>query len=165
MARFYAGIGSRETPFVVCTRMSSIANWLKGEGYTLRTGDAEGADAAFWQGAGQIGQMFKPWPKQPGGYEPVNRSWGVEIAKKYHPAWDRLTHGGKALMGRNTFQVLGPTEHGPVSQFVVCWTKDGKASGGTGQAIRIAAAYHIKVFNLHDPDAEASLRQYMDRIR
>jgi hypothetical protein len=73
----------------------------------------------------------------------------LAIAEHYHPAWHRLDQGGRLLMGRNSYQVLGPTLDTPVS-FVVCWTSDGKASGGTGQALRIAADYGVPVFNLHD---------------
>ena len=36
----------------------------------------------------------------------------------------------------------------PPSNFVVCYTPDGKASGGTGQAIRIAEYYNIPIYNL-----------------
>ncbi|GAG46694.1 unnamed protein product, partial [marine sediment metagenome] len=32
--------------------------------------------------------------------------------------------------------------------FIICWTPGGREVGGTAQAIRIAKANHIKVFNL-----------------
>ncbi|NMA16004.1 MAG: hypothetical protein GX935_02005, partial [Erysipelotrichia bacterium] len=31
--------------------------------------------------------------------------------------------------------------------FIICWTKNGSGSGGTGQAIRIAKAYDIPIFD------------------
>ncbi len=56
-------------------------------------------------------------------------------------------------MARNCYQVLGEDLSTPVD-FVVCWTPDGAESetsrktGGTGQAIRIAADLGIRVYNL-----------------
>ena len=38
------------------------------------------------------------------------------------------------------------------SDFVICWTKDGKDTGGTGQAMRIATYYWIPVYNLFYPE-------------
>jgi hypothetical protein len=45
--------------------------------------------------------------------------------------------------------VLGADLASP-SRFVIAWTEDGEAVGGTGQAIRIARAHDIPVLNLHD---------------
>lgn len=50
-------------------------------------------------------------------------------------------------MSRNSYQVLEKDLNTPV-EFVLCWTKDGKASGGTGQAMRIAKDKNIPIFNL-----------------
>ena len=46
--------------------------------------------------------------------------------------------------------MLGPKLDAP-SDFVLCWTEDGEASGGTGQAMRIAAAHGVPVYNLQRP--------------
>lgn len=49
--------------------------------------------------------------------------------------------------------------------FVLCWTPDGSLdgtgsdTGGTGQALRIAAAYDVPVFNLQRPDHRARVEQ------
>lgn len=71
------------------------------------------------------------------------------LAAQFHGNWDRLSSGPKSLHTRNMGQVLGPNLDTP-SRFLVCYTVDGKASGGTGQAIRTADAYGIPVLNLHD---------------
>lgn len=146
----YAGIGSRETPEDVCAQMSLLAGELSSLGYVLRSGAAPGADRAFESGCTGPKQIFVPWPgfgqtDQPC-TEPPAAAW--DVARQFHPAWDRLSPAAKKLMARNSCQVLGPDMNDP-SEFVVCWTRDGKASGGTGQAIRIARAYGIPVFNLH----------------
>jgi len=69
-----------------------------------------------------------------------------EIAEKYHPYWHNLSDGAKKLQARNSHQVLGADLNTP-SDFIICWTKNGKGSGGTGQALRIAKAYDIPVFD------------------
>jgi hypothetical protein len=33
------------------------------------------------------------------------------------------------------------------SKFIICWTKNGKGQGGTGQALRIAKEYGIPIFD------------------
>ena len=50
----YAGIGSRETPIEVQSKMSKVAKMLEDKGYTLRSGGADGADFAFEKGLGKI---------------------------------------------------------------------------------------------------------------
>ena len=54
-------------------------------------------------------------------------------------------------MARNCHQVLGQDLKTPVD-FIVCWTKDGGESGGTGQALRIARDLNIPVYNLYFED-------------
>ena len=83
-----------------------------------------------------------------------------EMASKYHPNWHALSKAGKLLMSRNCYQVLGEDLKTPV-EFIVCYTSDGKASGGTGQALRIAKDLNIPVFNLHDKNAEQKLRTHL----
>jgi hypothetical protein len=47
----YAGIGSRETPKTICKMMELIAFGLGRQGFTCRTGGADGADRAFLKGS------------------------------------------------------------------------------------------------------------------
>jgi hypothetical protein len=51
------------------------------------------------------------------------------------------------MHGRNAQIVLGDDLKTPVD-FVVCWTPDGKLTGGTAMALRIAFDYDIPIFNL-----------------
>lgn len=46
----YTGVGARATPRPVCERMTSLASTLERLGYVLRSGAADGADAAFESG-------------------------------------------------------------------------------------------------------------------
>jgi hypothetical protein len=149
----YAGVGARATPYRVCQRMTAIAVRLQARGYTLRSGGAVGADQAFEAGAGEAKEIFRP--------EDATEE-AMAIAASVHPAWDRCSPIAKRLHGRNAFQVLGRTLDDP-SDFVVCWTADGTAIGGTATAIRIAELHGIPVFNLHDPAAIDRLAQIVQR--
>jgi hypothetical protein len=63
-------------------------------------------------------------------------------------------------MSRNSYQVLGDTLSNP-SSFLVCWTSDGKMSGGTAQAMRIAHDHGVKIYNLyHEKDLTAMCNDF-----
>lgn len=159
MTQFYAGIGSRRTPEDVLVLMEMAARRLARLGYILRSGAAGGADAAFEQGAGSAVEIFLPWPRFNGHSSPLNRPspQALEMASRFHPAWDRVSRGGRLLHARNCYQVLGHTLEDPV-QFVLCW-HDG--SGGTLQAVRIAESRGIPVFNLRDPETRAHIEEFV----
>jgi hypothetical protein len=55
-------------------------------------------------------------------------------------------------MSRNVHQVFGPTQTSALSDCVICWTKRARGGGGTGQAIRIANAFDIPVYDLADDE-------------
>lgn len=155
----YAGIGSRNTPEEVLLQMSSIAEQLAPK-WTLRSGHAAGADNAFEMGAmsgdGAM-EVFIPWfgfngaPfDHPDYIRPKPTQGLADFAAQYHPAWSRCSDAAKLMHMRNACQILG--EHGDAPcNLVICWTPKGLGSGGTGQAIRIAQAHNIPVFDLGTP--------------
>lgn len=158
--KYYAGIGSRETPREVCMYMTAIAKQLAKLGYTCNSGGADGADSAFERGAVINRQIFLPWDgfngKSVEGLNKLHNTWkysvppfNEELVRKYHPKPSALSDAGWKFMSRNSYQVLGEDLDTPVN-FVLCWTKDGKASGGTGQALRIAKDHGIPIFNFYD---------------
>lgn len=156
--KYYAGIGSRETPPTVLGLMVRIAKQLDDRGFVLRSGGAGGADQAFAAGAINT-EIFLPWNGFNGAHGIIGVSEaGLAMAAKYHPAWSRLSQGAQKLMARNCAQVLGKGLQAP-SAFVVCWTPDGAEArttiktGGTGQAIRIAIDHGIPVINLKNAGA------------
>jgi hypothetical protein len=151
----YAGIGSRETPEDIQRWMFDIAQQLA-ENWVLRSGYADGADMAFFEGAHRVGgrmEMFIPWPgfnKAPNDSRfivPEITPDLLELARKHHPAWERCSPGAQRLHARNGCQILGLDLWTPVDM-VVCWTKGGLGGGGTGQALRIARSYGIPIFDL-----------------
>lgn len=150
MPRYYSGIGSRETPPEVCTFFTTVASYLCTKGYILRSGGAPGADSAFEAGVSDpaMKQIYLPWRgfnHNPSSlYRLSNEAY--QIAERYHPAWKKLSSGARKLHARNVYQIFGTADM-PVS-FVICWTKNGKDAGGTGEAIRIATDHQIPIFNV-----------------
>jgi len=147
--KYYTGIGSRETPDDILKLMTKIAKYLYHLDYTLRSGGADGADTAFEIGAGEKKKIYLPWRRFNNSDVPFVKipDEAYKIAAQFHPVWDRLKEYSKHFHARNAMQILGENLNEP-TDFVICWTKKGKITGGTGQALRIAIAYDIPIFNL-----------------
>lgn len=150
-SKTYTGVGSRETPEEIMQLMERIAYKLAKDGYTLRSGGAEGADTAFYQGFLKwkrsvsvedwytMAEIYIPW-KRFGSAWPddavlVERmdmvQAAIDIVSKLHPAWSAinpktkkpvLSTAAKQLHTRNVFQVLGGDLDLP-SDFLICWAK------------------------------------------
>lgn len=159
---YYAGIGSRETPSNILSLMTNIAGWMESQGWVLRSGGAKGADTAFEMGVKNLNmmQIFVPWK----GFSrskhhcfawlsPDIEAKAYGLAAQYHPNWDACSFGAKALHARNMAQILGPELDIP-ADMVICWTPNASGKGGTGQALRIARALEIPVFDLGVPADE-----------
>lgn len=148
----YAGIGSRQTPPEICALMTDLACRLAAAGYVLRSGGARGADQAFEAGAGTAKEIYLP-------HHATDAA--LELAAHYHPFWDRCGTTARRLHARNGMIILGADLASPVA-LVLCWTSDGRASGGTGQGLRIAVDRGIPVYNLFRREdraaAEAMIR-------
>lgn len=172
----YCGIGSRETPRRILGMMSVLAYHLARQGWILRSGGAPGADTAFE--AGHLAAMdeeavvrpeiYLPWE----GFEDRDRVFGglkeptqraLEVASTYHPKWDDISQGAQKLHGRNAHQVLGQNVDSPaLPVFIICWTRDGKGAGGTGQALRIARGYGVQeIYDLCKPDDYAKMKAWL----
>jgi hypothetical protein len=128
--------------------MTTIARQLSELGWVLRSGGAVGADTAFEDGA-----------KEKEIYRASDATEeALRLAARLHPAWNRCTDHARRLLARNTFQVLGRDLRTP-SKTVICWTVDGKDTGGTAIAIRIAQENAIPVFNLFVSQAAVDLNE------
>jgi hypothetical protein len=155
--RYYAGIGSRETPEEILALMTRVGKGLMRKGYVLRSGGAEGADKAFEVGIpSQLKEIY--FANQ------ILPCWALVFTDYFHPAPAKLSSYARRLMNRNALQILGKNGDTPVD-FVVCWTKDGKASGGTGHAIRIAEYFGIPVFNLRNEGAKEALMEFVNETK
>lgn len=155
--QIYAGIGSRATPENILTTMTSTAIGLGHDGWLLRSGGADGADAAFERGcdiANGAKEIWLPWRGFNGSTSifvlpqsgpTMMRAWA--IAESMHPAWHACSPPARRLHARNVLQILGGDMETPV-QRVICWTPDARIVGGTATAIRLAMQYDIEVINL-----------------
>lgn len=183
-------VGSRETPRAVCAQITEYTSQLLGSVYARQyfyltqglrddvvfeglSGGAQGADKAAEDGAKLVGGRFRaysPWVGYQGRTDMIQCSefenWpkAQDICREFHPAPDRLAGRTLSLLSRDSYQILGDGLVSPVD-FVLCWTPDGKDSGGTGQAIRIATYHDIPVFNLHNPKAYSRLHKFLGRFR
>lgn len=169
---YYAGIGSRETPVDTISQMMIIATELAKHGWVLRSGHAEGADQAFEIGAGQGGgkmEIMLPWRgfnnapfNNPSYIVPRHHKELEDFTASFHPAWDRCTDSAKLLHMCSSCQVLG--EYGDAQvEMVICWTKNGKRGGGTGQALRVAEFFKVPIFDLALPDTVDKLTEFVNK--
>jgi len=176
----YAGVGARNTPTKTLCLMNIIGIYLAYDGYTLNTGAAKGADQSFASGAIRAGgkvNLFLPWDNYETSWietlmenkpkdsvlnvSVFNRNTDVDAIRsvyKLHPIGNNLNNSVAALHARN-YLVLEN------SSFVVCYTKDGKEVGGTGQAIRIAKDTNKQIFNLgNKQDLQRILKSLITKI-
>ena len=164
----YAGIGSRETPDGILSLMYLIGMLFSVKGITLCTGAAKGADQAFVKGAVKMGgniELYLPWSSYEKDF--VNSieckvyvhdgNTNFDIVERLHPAGNRLKDSVKKLHARNVSIIEG-------CDLVVCWTKDGKATGGTGMGIRIANELDIPVFNIHNEQDVGSFQKWLEEF-
>ena len=159
MKKYYAGIGSRETPESIRPTINNIVQFLHEEGYTMRSGGAPGADEMFETACTGPKEIYLPWYCFQSNYSPhcIVTDEAIEFSLQFHPNPAVLKLPAQRLMGRNAYQVLG-LDLKTKADFLVCWTPNGadsdsdasviRNSGGTGQAMRIAKAYGIAIFNL-----------------
>ncbi len=149
----YAGIGSRETPYLVMRLMTEMASSMEKTGWLLRTGGARGADMAFMDGV-------KNKDHKDVFYASDATEKAIHHASLYHRNWNACSDYAKKLHGRNSMIILGPHLNSPVD-IVFCWTPNGSGSGGTGQAKRVAVALHIDILDIGLYSSEAMMLQQM----
>lgn len=167
----YAGIGSRQTPDIVLQQMFDIAQQLA-DLWKLRSGHADGADMAFETGAihanGEM-EIYVPWygfngapTNHPDYIRPRATQELADFSAKFHPNWNHCSDAAKLLHMRNACQILGLDGTLP-ADMVICFTPNGRGSGGTGQALRIAQANNIPIFDLGVPgdDIRQQLCEYV----
>jgi hypothetical protein len=134
----YAGIGNRTISEATFDWLEQMGTYLASRGLHLRSGGADGADTAFERGSKGNCTIFKAKQATPE---------AIQIASQFHPAWHMCSDWAQKLHGRNAMILLGQNLDFPV-KFVICYTVD-EEKGGTALGIRIARAYGIPVFNMH----------------
>lgn len=166
MPKLYAGIGSRSTPADVLNLMERTAEKLAVNGWHLRSGGARGADQAFEVGAKYACDSYRPDPNR---YDQDVWAAATDLAAQVHPAWRNCSPYARRLHTRNVFQIIGHEAEANPSRFVLCWTPDAcedgtdttQATGGTGQALRIAHYYGVPIFNLANPATRQRIEAWL----
>lgn len=163
MSKVYTGIGSRKTPLDIQQLMEAYANHLAVNGWTLRSGGAEGADQAFQRGVhGGPKEIYVPWDgfnnfthDPANGFFATKRfsNWveAQKIASNNHPAWHKCGDGVRTLHTRNVYQVLGRDLDSP-THMVVYYSEvnsKGNPKGGTAMAVNIAKQCGVPTCNLY----------------
>ena len=185
----YTGVGSRDTPIWAQEIMRKAACKLATHGWTLRSGAADGADAAFELGWLDWFVSETPWPKEDDLRAEIYVPWdgfnrhdrdglfgathvltfmpnkreAEAIAMATHPAWDNCSSGAKKLHTRNVYQVLGQDLLTP-SKFLICWAKvgkDGLPSGGTRTAWMLADGKGVECYNLAIPEDKERILSFI----
>jgi len=151
---YYAGIGTRRRlPEHISALMTRVSIKLESLGYTLRSGGAYGSDKSFEAGVAnaELKEIFRP---QHATLE------AIALASEHHPFWEGCDEYARKLHGRNSMIILGKFLNKPV-KFVICYTADGKHSGGTGLGMNIAEAHKIPIFNLYYPSARKRFEEFV----
>jgi len=172
-----AGFGSRSTPKPVLDLMTRFASAAVTAGGVIASGHCLGADLAFETGACSVNpasfHRCLPWASYnsnitvPGGKGcavtvladlPAQERVAIATeAAKHHPVWERLSNGVQLLHGRNI--LIGHN-----AMYGVCYTKNGRGGGGTGQCIRYLKSLDVAVCDLGDPVALAKLTNLVTRL-
>lgn len=149
----YAGIGRRTIAPDIRESFEKFGRVAQEKGFKLRSGGADGCDLAFEKYVRpENKEIYLPWKGFNGSESPlfhISKECRI-IASKIHPNWGKLKPSTQLFMARNCYQILGINLNEPVD-FVVCWTENGNVTGGTGQALRLAQTYDIRIFNFGDP--------------
>lgn len=164
-----ACIGSRETPLPVLSWMTETGEKLVRAGYTIVSGNAPGADAAWACGGNRADptrvELCLPWehfnPYAVHERNPIRVVRGTdvvhakfyELVKATHPNWGKLSTETLQLHARNAMIVTG-------ADLVLGAIGPGSVrGGGTGAAFRIAHRLRIPAFNV----ADALVREMVER--
>lgn len=171
---WFAGVGSRDTPEEVCKTMQRIAVVFYALGYGLSSGDARGADRAFWEGA-----ILSPYYRKMGARiylcdewvrgrkaDPKNYFYNAqrfptferakELALEARGSWNGLNEWGINLHSRNAMQIYGATLN-DVVEYMIYWAipvgKSEKVRGGTNTTLQIAKKAKVEYrINLYTPE-------------
>jgi predicted Rossmann-fold nucleotide-binding protein len=161
MNKTYAGIGSRSLTKNELHLCYNIGVYMAKQGWTLRTGAAQGANQAFANGALSVGGkvvLCLPWFSYESKWvESVCKvsavieildHWHIEAqasVDQHHPSPDKLSNVVRKLHARN-YLIIEPC------RFILAFPKPGRDGklGGTGQGIRIALSKGMDVLRLDE---------------
>lgn len=148
-------------------------------GITLYSGHSDGADQAAENAYSGPVISFLPWDGFNGAH--AGKEGRIEYAaydtdpmaelsiRKAHPNPSVVSQGARKLLARDFLQISGPrsadgTFRHPAAA-VICVTKDGKETGGTAEAMRIARMAGIPVYNMASEEDYERLCEDISSLR
>jgi hypothetical protein len=153
----YAVAGPRRgTPDAILVLAGRIARALAMLGWCQRNGIAEGFDQECYNHAGDDVSLYLPWPGFRRGESDYHAAHVVrqeasavalDLAARCHSNWAACHRSARMLLGRNSHVIAGHRCDDPAA-FLLCYTSNGRDAGGTGQTIRVAQRYGVRVDNL-----------------
>jgi len=167
MRRRYTGVGSRDLPDNIRDYIYTVAKRLESLGYTVSSGNSWGCDKAFTSMV-KAKETYQPQPAD--GYylddgRPITKEAIAEVRSVLDTShWNNMNDYAKKLHSRNVYQVLGYDLKFP-TEFMICYTKDGKDVGGTRTAILIARKHNIPIYNIGTQDDIKRLEAFLDTIK
>lgn len=182
---YYAGIGSRDTPEEILRLMVRLGRTLTDIGFSLASGDAKGADYAFYVGARLSPNFHNTRPRIYLSRDGYRGRWhdpslgfidaqrypelfleAQEMARKARGGWDGLNEWGIELHSRNVFQILGHTLKVPVKTVYLYAEpkseRNDTLKGGTNTAYQLAKSVGItRISNFYYSDAVANAEHWL----
>ncbi len=161
-----ACIGSRDLTTAQLGLCEKLGEWVVRCGHILDTGNAPGADQAFARGANQVRpdlvRLHLPWYNfERQAIHDDNAVYTVDAlseeqlllhtqnAEKFHPAWGRLSQGARKLMVRNGM-IMMPLPLCFHVDMCLALPSNKQGRGGTGQGMRIAEHFGVKLVDLRE---------------
>lgn len=181
---WFAGVGSRDTPEDVCKLMQKLAVVFYALGYGLSSGDARGADRAFWEGAllssfyRKIGAriyLCDEWVRGRKA-DPKNFFYNAQrfptfekakqMALEARGSFHGLDEWGINLHSRNVMQIHGASLQDKV-EYLVYWAipvgKKEKVKGGTNTSLQLAIKAGIEHrINLYTTEGQVWASQFLN---
>jgi hypothetical protein len=184
--KYYTGVGSRNISKDEQDFIRDVAYKLRCKGWFLRSGAADGADSAFWDGHSKFyrethehhdrdhERIYLPWDGFQGYHvdSPMKcfytpKILGVEkqareIAMDVHPASHKLTRGPLAMHTRNVLQVLGDNLKSPSTFLIACSDPiKGGVTGGTNTAVQLAIRNNVPWYNIRVKEDKERLERWL----
>jgi hypothetical protein len=161
----YTGFGDNSITANEANIIREIAATLKDKGYTLISGNNNGADITFQQGADKECVIMLPWlgylrnmydPVRDGsrafydtGLQPIGQSY----AEQYIDGYDKLKYKERRLAARSTFYIKGFDIYPTVDFVLACYNED-EHDMFINTTLKVAADNNITVFNIRNRSIE-----------
>lgn len=170
------GIPSEALPYIL-SNLLDIASVANKNGWTLRSGGADGMDTFFedvWNVNKEIYLPYQGFNRHFDGFngsilveDPTILAMAGSIAASVHPIWKRLNKQAKEFHTRNVFQVLGAdlTTPSDLCIFYARIDSDGEVEGGTRTAVELCKQNGIATYNLRSTDDVVKLGQFLEEWR